>query len=114
MTLSFLEKTYPIFPNLTIECIDQINKILGFIINVAIITGICFLIFFYYKLRCVELKIESIHNEFEKRRDGLGGEGVTTEIRNRQIDSLEKDRDKAIAPLERERQRIITKIPFIK
>lgn len=97
-----------------IEYINQINRILGFIINVAIIVGICFLIFFYYKLRSVESKIEAIHKAFEGGRDGLGGEGVTTEIRNRQIASLEKDRNKATAPLERERQRIISKIPFLK
>lgn len=91
-----------------------INQILEFSINAAIIVGIFFLVYFYCKLRSLDSKIESTYKDFEKKRDNLGGEGVTTEIRNRQIDSLEKDKNKAVAPLERERQRIISKIPFIK
>ena len=97
-----------------IERINQINQMLGFIINVAIIIGICVLIYFYYKLRSLDSKIEVIYKEFEKRRDGLGGEGVTTERRNRQIDNLEKNRNKTTASLERKRQRIISRIPFLK
>ncbi len=97
-----------------ITYINQINQILDFVINVAIITGIYFLIYFYCKLRSFDSKIESAHKDFEKKKDNLGGEGVTTEIRNRQIESLEKDKNKIVAPLEREKQRIISKIPFIK
>jgi len=97
-----------------IECINQVNHVLGFIINIAIIAGICFLMYFYFKLRSLDSKIEAIYKNFERSRDGLGGEGVTTEIRRRQIDSLGEERKKSVAPLERERQRIISKIPFIK
>lgn len=94
--------------------LDVINQILELIINVAIVTGICFLLYFYCKLRSLDSKIEAVHNAFEEDRDGLGGEGVTTEIRKRQIDRLEEDRKKSVAPLERERERIISKIPFLK
>lgn len=97
-----------------IEFINQVNQILELIINSAIIVGIFFLIFFYCRLKSLDSKIESAHKDFEEKRDNLGGEGVTTEIRNRQIDRLEDDRKKSVAPLERERQRIISKIPFLK
>lgn len=97
-----------------ITCIVQVNHVLEFIINVAIIIGVCFLIYFYCRLRFIESKIEAAYKNFERSRDGLGGEGVKTEIRNRQIDRLEEDRKKCVDPLERERQRIISKIPFVK
>ena len=101
-----------------IECVNQINSILDLIIKTSIITGISFLIYFYFKLRYLDSKIENKHKEFEKERDvirkGAQGRGITTEILNRQIEKLHKDRNESVAPLERQKQRIISKIPFTK
>lgn len=101
-----------------IECVDQINSILDLLIKVSIIIGIGFLVYFFIKLKFLDSEIERKDKKFEKERDDIvesaRGRGITTEILNRQVEKLEKDKNKHVAPLERERQRIISKIPFLK
>lgn len=101
-----------------IEFVNQINSILDLIIKVSIIIGIGFLAYFFIKLKFLDSEIEHKYKKFEEERDDIvksaQGRGITTEILNRQIEKLEKNKDEYAAPLERKRQRIISKIPFLK
>lgn len=95
-----------------ISMIEYINQILGLIINIAIISGICFLIYFYGKLRYLDSEIEKFHRNFEKDRDNIKGETLSFVEGSKKV--LEEKKNERVAPLERERQRIISKIPFLK
>lgn len=101
-----------------IENINQINSILDLVIKVSIITGILSLVYFFIKLKFLESKIESKYNKFEKDKDNALERaregGVVEAVYNGQVEKLQKDKDESIAPLEREKQRIISKIPFMK
>ena len=93
-----------------------LNNFLELVINIAIVVGIIFLTYYYLKLRDLDLKIESIHRKFERESAGKRGQGNGTpeSIINGQIDQLKRERDETLAPFSRERERIISKIPFLK
>ena len=91
-----------------------INFILELIINVAIIFGILFLVIFYYKLKILDEKIEKRHKEFEEGRKREYERPVSKDILNGRVSELKRKMDEEIAPIERERERIISKIPFLK
>jgi hypothetical protein len=95
-----------------------INFILEFIINIAILLGLGLLAYLFFRLRSIDSDIENKYKLFEKDRkekiDTGKREGVVEDVVNGQIEKLQKDLDISIAPLKRERERIISKIPFLK
>lgn len=94
------------------------KSILELIINLVIIIGTGFLFYFYLRLKHIDSKIKELNGDFEQKRDAQRnrniGTGITTSIQEGQIAKLQGEKDEKIAPLERERQTIISKIPFIK
>lgn len=94
--------------------IEYTSQILELIIGAATLIGVGFLVYFFIKLRYVNAKIESVHRSFEEKRDSKRNQKIPIEYINSQIDQLEKEKAEIIAPLERERQIIISTIPFIK
>lgn len=94
--------------------IDCFNQILGLIINIAIISGICSLIYFYWRVKSLDSRIEKFHHNFEKDRDLSRVRHVPMPFIDKEINMLSKKMDEGVAPLDRERQRIISKIPFLK
>lgn len=86
---------------------DCINQVLDFIIKSSIVLGLVLVVIFY-------TKIEKYEKEFEKGRNERRGQAIVEEIINRQIAELEKTKNEKVAPLERERQRLLSKIPFLK
>jgi predicted Holliday junction resolvase-like endonuclease len=91
-----------------------INFILELIINVAIVFGILFLVIFYHKLKLLDDKIEKRHKEFEENRKNEYGKPTSMNILNGRVSELKRKMDEELAPIERERERIISKIPFLK
>lgn len=94
--------------------IEYINQILNLSINSFIVLGIGFLIYFYSKIKLLDSKIENKHREFEEKRDKQRERPVTQLSIDGQIKNLEREKEELLAPLERERKRILSKIPFIK
>ena len=95
---------------------NNINQILDLFIKLGIVIGIVFSIYFYCKIGTLNSKIERENNKFEEESKKLRGQGrgIQEDIINRQIDELRKNKDDTIAPIERERQRLLSKIPFLK
>lgn len=93
-----------------------VTEILNFIILLVAVITSALLLVLYLKMRSVENKIEKIHQDFEETVNGLRGQGrgITETIINNQIAELANERDKKVAPLEREKQRLLAKIPFLK
>lgn len=94
-----------------IECI---NQVLELIINMAVVFGIGVLAYLYFKIRMIDSEVEEIEIEFEKRRDLAQGRHVPMGAINGEIANLRRKKDERLAPLIRARQRIVSKIPFIK
>jgi len=96
--------------------ISCINEILDLIIKIIIISGIIILIIFYWKIKILDTEIERLNKNFENERNSRRGRGVgiPEEIINGQIEQLNKEKNEKINPLERERTRILSKIPFLK
>ena len=97
-----------------IEYISYTNKILQFIINIAIIWGIFYLIYYYFKIRQLDSVIEDKNKEFEKRRDEIRKKTSLQSFIDRSIEKEEREMTEFTAPLERERKRILSKVPFLK
>ena len=94
--------------------IENINELSSLIINILILIGIGFLVYFYCVLKNIDSKIETKQREFENRRDEEGKRTTLQSFMDKRIAKLETDRSEFIAPLERKKQRILSKIPFIK
>lgn len=96
--------------------INCINEILDLIIKTSIVFGIFCLIYFYWRIMILDKKIEKINKNFEAERSNRRneGRGIPLEIINGQINELLRIKDESISPLERERNRFLSKIPFIK
>lgn len=91
-----------------------INGVLELIINIAIVSGIFILIFFYCKLNTVEKKIGKIWIDSKKERELIERRGETIGYVQGELKNEEQKTQEQIAPLERERKRILSKIPFLK
>lgn len=94
--------------------IHCINEILSLVINSTIVVGIILLVYFYYKLTKIDSKIEKINLLYEKKVDQSYKRGGVREIIENEIECFKKDRDVQLAPIEREKDYIIKKIPFLK
>ena len=96
--------------------IDFINKILDLIIKFSVVLGIVVLGYFYCRIRILDGKIEKLNRNFEENKNNKRGQGrgIPEAIINGQIEELKKAKDENIAPLEREKNRLLLKIPFIK
>lgn len=96
--------------------ISCINEILDLIIKTSIVFGIVCVCYSYFRLLVLDQKIEKLNKKFESQRDGLIGQGrgIEEEIINGQIEELNKEKIKKIDPIERERNRLLSKIPFLK
>ena len=94
--------------------LNYINQILDFLIKLSIISGIISLGYFYWKIRSLDGKIERLSTEFEKKRVEIRSRPVTMSTIDGQIQNEKIKMDETIAPLERERQRLLSKIPFLK
>ena len=90
--------------------IENINELSSLIINILILIGIGFLVYFYCVLKNIDSKIETKQN----RRDEERKRTTLQSFMDKRIAKLETDRSEFIAPLERKKQRILSKIPFIK
>jgi hypothetical protein len=97
-------------------CLETVIQVLDLIIKAAIVLGLVFLVIFYIRIFCLDKRIEEYEKEFEKKRAGLRGQGrgIPEDIINRQISEVEKEKNEKNAPLTRKRQRILSKIPFLK
>ena len=94
--------------------LSYINQILDFLIKLSIISGIIILCYFYWKIRSLDRKIEELNNNFEKKRSGIRSRPVAMPVIDRQIENEKLKMEEVIAPLEREKQRLLLKIPFLK
>ena len=96
--------------------ISYINEILDFIIKLSIVFGIGLLIYLYRKIIVLDKKIVKINKKFEDERNSKRGQGrgIPLEIIDGQIAELTRVYSEDISPLERERNRLLSKIPFIK
>ena len=96
--------------------LDCILKFLDLVIKSTIVVGIITLLCVYLRIQWLDRKIEYLHKTFEKARDGHRGQGrgMTQPFIDLQIAQLATDSDEKIAPLERKRQRLLSKIPFLK
>ena len=91
-----------------------INQILDLIIKLGIVFSISTLVYFYLKIRSIDKKIEIQNKEFEKKREEIRLQLINTVFIDGQIKTEERKKEEILAPLKRERERIISKIPFIK
>jgi hypothetical protein len=74
-----------------------------------------FLVISYVKVKILEVEIEKKHREYENyRSDWRSRKGVTMQVINTKVDWKKERIDEEIAPLSRKRERILSKIPFIK
>lgn len=98
------------------ECIASVNEILVLVINISIVVGIFFLVYFYIFLNCLDKEIESIIKEHEKnqRAREKNPEGMTAGALDSELLRFEKLHKEKIDPLKRKRERIISKVPFLK
>lgn len=94
--------------------LSYINQILDFFIKLSIISGIVILCYYYWKIRGLDGEIESLNRNFEKKRAEIRSRPVAMPVIDRQTQSEKLKMDEVIAPLERERQRLLSKIPFLK
>lgn len=95
-----------------------INYLLEFFINAAIFTGICLLVYFYFKLNSLDKKIENEYAKFERKKkecnDVAKNEGISEVVYSNQVKRLQKELDESTGSYKREKDRIISKIPFLK
>jgi len=91
-----------------------INQILDFFIKLSIISGIVILCYYYWKIGGLNGEIERLNRNFEKKRVEIRSQPITMSSIDGQTQSEKRKIDEAIAPLERERQRLLSKIPFLK
>lgn len=94
--------------------ISFINEILDLIIKISIIFGISLLCYFYWKIKNLDIKIEKLNKEFEKKRGEIRLQTIEMHFIDSQTANEKRKFDETIAPLERERLRLLSKIPFIK
>jgi len=94
--------------------IEGINNILDLIIKVSIVSGIFLLIYFYWKIRILNTKIENLIKDFEIKRNKIRQEPIAMPHIDLQTENEKRKMEEAINPLERERKRLLTKIPFLK
>ena len=94
--------------------IVYINNIFELAINIAIVSGVFILIFFYWKLNKIEIEIEKILMFSKERREVIRKQGETIGFVEGNLVIEEQKTQEQIAPLKRERERILSKIPFLK
>ncbi|OGI94811.1 hypothetical protein A3A03_01565 [Candidatus Nomurabacteria bacterium RIFCSPLOWO2_01_FULL_40_18] len=96
--------------------ISYINEILDLITKLIPILSVFLLGYFYWKIRIIDREIERLNKNFEGERNNKRGQGrgIPETIINGQIEELKKVKNETVAPLEREKHRLLTKIPFIK
>lgn len=96
--------------------LSNINEILDLLIKSGIVIGIIISIYFFCRISSLSSRSEKINEKFEKDRNSLRGQGrgIPEAIINDQTKELEKRRNEKIAPLERERQRLISRMLFFK
>ena len=91
------------------------NQILDFVIKSSVLLGLCFVVVVYATVSYLDRDIEKHEREFEDASKARRGQaGVVESIINGQIAELEKSKNEKVAPLERKRQRLLSKIPFLK
>ena len=100
------------------EMINRANNFLELIINAVIVIGIIKLACFYWRLKRIDLKIEVAQKDFEQKRNTIRREnaerGIPEKIMDSQINQFKIKTDEYLAPLIRERERIVSEIPFLK
>lgn len=97
-----------------IKHVNYANSIFELIINIAIIFGIFILALLYWKLSRIEKEIEKILTSSEKEREIIKKQGETMRFVNGNLDNEKIKTQEQISPLERKRDRILSKIPFLK
>jgi transcription elongation factor GreA-like protein len=98
--------------------LEQINLALDTIIKVTVVLGAIYLLWQFCKAKKLEIEIEAIYAKFEEDMDTIlnntKNRGIERNFIDAQVVAKEKERDSAIAPLERRRQQILSRIPFLK
>ena len=94
--------------------LNYINQALNLIDKSSVVFVIILSICFYWKIKSIDKKIEILNKEFDKKREEIRSQPIAMPFIDGQTKTEKRNTDEAIAPLERERQRIISKIPFIK
>lgn len=97
-----------------IKYVNYANSVFELIINIAIIFGIFILALFYWKLSRIEKEIEKILTSSEKEREIIKNQGETIRFVNGNLENEKIKKQEQILPLERKRDRILSKIPFLK
>ena len=97
-----------------IDYLNYFNPILDFVIKLSIVFGITLLGYFYWGIRNLDREIEELNKKFENRRGALRQQTSLRSIHDGRMEYARREMDEAIAPLERKRQRLLSKIPFLK
>jgi len=97
-----------------IDYLNYFNPILDFVIKLSIVFGITLLGYFYWGIRNLDREIEELNKKFENRRGALRQQTMMRTFHDARLEQAKKEKEETIAPLERERQRLLSKIPFLR